>query len=114
MEAVSSQLKKKHNAIAFSRIREATAMSIVSLGHIKSEHNLSDICTKALNGTKLHGITKKLLFRGMESGECKGLTPITKQGDQRDTRKLSVDSNNKDCTTISDNADQSGEHRSND
>ena len=87
---MSSQLKKKHNAIAFSRIREATAMNIVSLGHIRSEHNLSDICTKALNGTKIHGITKKLLFRGMESGECQGLTPIPKDRDTK--RKSSVTS----------------------
>ena len=29
---MSSQLKKKHNAIAYHRIREVTAMGIVKLG----------------------------------------------------------------------------------
>ena len=66
---MSSQLKKKHNAIAFHRIREAVACGIIVLGHVSSENNLADICTKGLNGTKLHSITKQILFRGTDSGE---------------------------------------------
>ena len=69
---MSSQLKKKHNAIAWNRIREATAMSIVKLGFIRSENNYADICTKALNGPKLHGLCRDLLFRTVDSGECEG------------------------------------------
>jgi hypothetical protein len=67
---MSSQLKKKHNAIAYHRIREATAMGIVSLVHIRSEFNLADICTKALNGPRLHSLCKDLLFCTSDSGEC--------------------------------------------
>ena len=62
---LSSQLKKKHNAIAYHRrIRESVAAGIVKLGHVSSEKNLSDIiCTKALPGQALHRLSKELLFR---------------------------------------------------
>ena len=66
---MSSQLKKKHNAITFHRVREAVAVKITRLGYVDSNSNLADICTKALNGTKLHGITKRLLFRSKDLGE---------------------------------------------
>ena len=67
---MSSQLKKKHNAISYHRIREAAAMGIAKLGHVRSEANLADILTKPLNGPKLHTLTKELLFRASDSGEC--------------------------------------------
>ena len=67
---MSSQLKKKHNAISYHRIREAAAMGIAKLGHVRSEANLADILTKPLNGPKLHALTKELLFRASDSGEC--------------------------------------------
>ena len=67
---MSSQLKKKHNAISYHRIREAAAMGIVKLGHVRSEANLADILTKPLNGPKLHALTKELLFRTSDYGEC--------------------------------------------
>ena len=58
----SSQLKKKHNAIAYHRVRECVASNIIKLGHVSSETNFADLCTKALNGPKLHGLMKQLLF----------------------------------------------------
>jgi hypothetical protein len=60
---LSSQLKKKHNAIAFHRIRECVAAGIVVLGHVRSENNYADICTKALNGPMIHRLNRHLLFR---------------------------------------------------
>ena len=45
-------------------------MNIIQLGFIRSDKNYSDICTKALNGPKLHGLSKELLFRTVDSGEC--------------------------------------------
>ena len=61
---LSSQLvKKKHNAIAYHRIRESVAAGIIKMGHVSSEKNLSDICTKALPGPALHRLSKELLFR---------------------------------------------------
>jgi hypothetical protein len=44
----SSQLKKKHNAIAYHRVREAIAANIVRFAHIRSECNFADILTKPL------------------------------------------------------------------
>jgi hypothetical protein len=56
----SSQLKKKHNAIAYHKIRESVAAEVIQLAHVSSEDNIADICTKALNGPKLHGLMKSL------------------------------------------------------
>ena len=58
----SSTLKKKHNAVAYHRVREAVAAGIVQLAHVKSEHNFSDVFTKALNGKKHYALVKPLLF----------------------------------------------------
>jgi len=66
----SSQLKKKHNAIVYHRLRECVACGIIRLGHVRSEQNYADLCTKALTGPKLHGLLKDLIFRSLDSGEC--------------------------------------------
>jgi hypothetical protein len=42
----SSLLKKKHNAIAYHRIREAIEARIMRLSYIKSEENVSDVVDK--------------------------------------------------------------------
>jgi hypothetical protein len=44
----SSVLKKKKNAIAYHRVREAIAAKVMRLACIKSEENVSDILTKTL------------------------------------------------------------------
>ena len=44
----SSCLKKKHNAIAYHRVREAVAAGIVRIGHVPSSRNLADLLTKPL------------------------------------------------------------------
>ena len=65
----SSQLKKKHYAIAYHRLREFVACGIIKLGHVRSEQNYADLCTKALTGPKLHSIEGSNLqvigFRGV-------------------------------------------------
>jgi hypothetical protein len=43
----SSVLKKKQNAIAYHRVREAIAAKVMGFAFIKSEENASDILTKA-------------------------------------------------------------------
>ena len=45
----SSVLKKKHNAIAYHRVREAIAAKVMRFAYIKSEENVSDILTKPLS-----------------------------------------------------------------
>jgi hypothetical protein len=59
----SSILKKKHNAIAYHRVREATAAKVMSFAYVKSEENVSDILTKPLNNEKFHYLVKNWLFR---------------------------------------------------
>jgi hypothetical protein len=67
---MSSQLTKKHNAIAYHRVRECVAAEMIKLGHVRTHLNYADICTKALNGPTLHTLCKDLLFRVVDSGEC--------------------------------------------
>jgi hypothetical protein len=50
----SSVLKKKHNAIACHRIREAIAARIMRFAYIKSEENVSDVLTIPLSNEKFH------------------------------------------------------------
>jgi hypothetical protein len=58
----SSMLKKKHNAIAYHRVRESIAGGILRFFHIPSTENLADILTKPLSRHLFHQITKAILF----------------------------------------------------
>jgi hypothetical protein len=60
---LSSVLKKKHNAIAYQRVREAIAARIMRFAYIKSEENVSDVLTKPLSNEKFHYLMKRWLFR---------------------------------------------------
>ena len=59
----SSQLKKKHNAIAYHRVREAIAAKMVKLAHISSVNNVADILTKPLPVDAFVRLTTHILFR---------------------------------------------------
>jgi hypothetical protein len=59
----SSVLKKKHNAIAYHRVKEAIAARIIRFAYIKSEENVSYLLTKSLRNEKFHYLMKKWLFR---------------------------------------------------
>jgi hypothetical protein len=59
----SSVLKKKHNAIAYHRVREAIVASIMRFAYIKSEENVSDVLKKPLSNEKFHYLMKSWLFR---------------------------------------------------
>ena len=57
----SSNLKKKHNAIAYHKVRESVAAKIIKLVHVPIKDNIADILTKPL-GPKMHyPIMKRLL-----------------------------------------------------
>jgi hypothetical protein len=43
---LSSILKKKHNAIAYHRVREAIEARIMRVAYIKNEENVSDVLKK--------------------------------------------------------------------
>jgi hypothetical protein len=59
----SSVLKKKHNAIAYHRVREAIAARIMRFAYIESEENVSDVLTKPLSNETFHYLMKRWLFR---------------------------------------------------
>ena len=61
----SSQLKKKHCAIAYHRVREAMAAGIIEFFHVPSEENVADILTKPLGNQAFHRLAAPLLFRGL-------------------------------------------------
>ena len=53
-----SRLKKKHNALAFHKVRESIAAGIIQVTHVASGENLADLFTKSLVAIK----RKTLLF----------------------------------------------------
>jgi len=59
----SSILKKKHNAIAYHRVREAVAAGIIRFAHVDSKENIADIMTKSVDKTTFYHLTKKCLFQ---------------------------------------------------
>jgi Reverse transcriptase (RNA-dependent DNA polymerase) len=59
----SSQLKKKHNAIAYHRVREAIAAKIMVFVKIRTEDNPADILTKPLKNPNFQPIIAHCLFR---------------------------------------------------
>jgi hypothetical protein len=58
----TSPLKKKHNAIAYHRVREAIAAETIRIAKVKSEDNLADAFTKSLSGIKLRCIMSRILW----------------------------------------------------
>ena len=71
----SSPLKKKHNAIAYHKARQAAAAGIVQLVHISGTENLADILTKPVNTVQFNKLVKPVLFRKAsdghsDEGEC--------------------------------------------
>ena len=58
----SSTLKKKHNAIAYHRVREAIAAGVLHFFHIPSEHNVADVLTKPMGPKIFYGHIKNVLF----------------------------------------------------
>jgi hypothetical protein len=67
----SSQLKKKHNAIAYHRVRESIASKIVLFAHIPSKENLADFLTKPLPNEDFQRLVHSVLFRNPFSTDVK-------------------------------------------
>ena len=59
----SSALKKKHNAIAYHRVREAIAARVIRFCYVETEKNLADVLTKPLDNATFHRLVKPILFR---------------------------------------------------
>ena len=65
----SSQLKKKHNAIAYHRVREAIAAKFIKFSHIRSTHNVADCLTKPLTAEQYRQLTMPILFQKIDFTE---------------------------------------------
>ena len=57
-----STLSKRHNILAFHRVREATAAKIIDFHWIQSEYNLSDMLSKHWEHMKIFPMIQKLLI----------------------------------------------------
>ena len=57
-----STLKKKHNAIAYHRIREAITAGTIRLAEEDGQTNLADILTKLLPGPRLKTLMSRILW----------------------------------------------------
>ena len=57
-----SVLKKKHNAIAYHRTREAQAAGLVRIAWEEGETNLADILTKLLPGPRLRFLAQRIMW----------------------------------------------------
>ena len=59
----SSQLRKKHNAIAYHRVREAIAGGIIRFAKVDSKDNFADCLTKPLPKDDFLRLVNPILFR---------------------------------------------------
>ena len=58
----TSTLKKKHNSIAYHRVREAVAAGILRITKVHTSENLADLLTKPLAGINLRALIQKILW----------------------------------------------------
>jgi len=56
-----SNLKKRHNALSYHRVREAIAAKVLKFYHIKGTENPADILTKFLPGRTWYHLMKPIL-----------------------------------------------------
>jgi len=68
----ASTLKKKHNLIAYHRVREAVAMNMMRIAWVETGKNLADMLTKPLNGPTLHALADKVLYLSNDMNDEKG------------------------------------------
>ena len=86
----SSTLKKKHNAIAYHRVREAIAARIIRFCHIDTQVNIADVLTKPLVGPTFHQLIAPLLFRN--PGEERWPKPVNTDAklSHQDSKRVTV------------------------
>jgi hypothetical protein len=58
----TSTLKKKHNSIAYHRVREAVAAKILRITKVHTSENLADLLMKPLAGPQLKQLIQQLLW----------------------------------------------------
>ena len=56
-----STLKKKHNSIAFHKVRESAASGCIAVSKVKTGENIADLLTKNLAGARTHFLAGAIL-----------------------------------------------------
>ena len=73
-----STLKKRSNANAYHRVREAVAAGYIRMVHCGTKFNLADMGTKALNGPNHQALLLNQCFPpASAAGECQTASPNT-------------------------------------
>ena len=75
-----SQLSKRHNALAYHRVREAIAARIIAMYHIPGDMNPADICSKHWGYQQIWPILQPIMFW---RGDTADLLP--KEEDEEDS-----------------------------
>jgi hypothetical protein len=57
-----STLKRKHNSIAYHRVREAAAAGTIRIAKESHETNIADMLTKPVSGPRLKALCERVLF----------------------------------------------------
>ena len=58
-----STLNKKHNSVAYHKVRESVAQGTQQVAHEKGKCNMSDVLTKFLGPTSFRKCIECILFR---------------------------------------------------
>ncbi len=58
----TSTLEKKHNSIAYHRVREAVAAGVLQIAKVHTSENLAALLTKPLPATQLKSLIHKSLW----------------------------------------------------
>ncbi len=58
----TSTLKKKHNSIAYHRVREAVAAGLLRIAKVPTSENLADLLTKPLSAANLKPLIQHILW----------------------------------------------------
>ena len=66
MQLPSSTLKKKHNSVAFHKVREAIACRIARVGFVRSDQNPADVGTKCLGPSDMYKLCGPILYNRFE------------------------------------------------
>ena len=57
-----STLKRKHNSIAYHRVREAAAAGTIRIAKEEHQSNIADMLTKPVSGPRLKALCERILF----------------------------------------------------
>jgi len=91
----SSSLKKKHNAIAYHKVREAVAAEIVLVAKVNGQYNRADLMTKPKGPPDYHRLLNGLLYHAPNSANQGELQMEVSSGGEMNDKLDHKDKNKK-------------------